>query len=79
VYVAPGPSYEALAQMYDGDVAAYKHASSFNISPSFSIYGLYDALRKVEEAGRLAASFDDDEIGMRDLENGIDGAIELAK
>ena len=79
-YAAQSESHAMLSAMYFSYMYAYNRASSFMNPTSLLIYGLHRTLIDAEEAARIVhASLDDEESGMRDLENGIDEAIVQAQ
>jgi len=79
-YAAQSESHAMLSAMYFSYMYAYNRASSFMNPTSLLIYGLHRTLIDAEEAARIVhASLDDEESGIRDLENGIDEAIVQAQ
>jgi hypothetical protein len=79
-YAGEGSEFEAVSEMYFSYLAAFNEGLSFMNPTSLSPNGLYETLLDAEAAGKLVqASFNDEETGMQNLENGIDEAIEEAK
>lgn len=79
-YVAQSKSHAMLSAMYFSYMYACNRASSLMNPTSFSTYRLYQTLIDAEEAARIVhASLDDEENGMKDLEDGIDEAIAQAQ